>query len=300
MKMHEGQVDVDADCVRRLLVDQYRSLSNRPVTAIHSTGTVNALFRIGDELIARLPLVGKWSDAIERERKWLPWFSQRIVSVRIPEPVLKGRPAEYYPFPWAIYRWIDGAPYDDALVDDERSAAETLAGFVLELRSLELVEGAPRGGRLPIHQLDEETRAAIRAAAGTIDATAAMAAWENALKAPVWDGEAAWIHEDLLRPNLLVNEGHLAAVIDFGGVGVGDPATDLMPAWSVFGPEGREAFRAALDPDEASWSRGRGIALHQAAMVIPYYVETNPGFVTLSSRAIEQIIEEFEAAEADR
>jgi aminoglycoside phosphotransferase (APT) family kinase protein len=300
MKMHEGQVDVDADSVRRLLVDQFPDLSNRSVTAIDSKGTVNALFRIGDELIARLPLVEKWSDAIEREWKWLPWFSQRIVSVRLPEPVLKGRPAEDYPFPWAIYRWIDGAPYDDALVDDERSAAETLAGFVLELRSLELVEGAPRGGRLPLHQLDEETRAAIRAAAGTIDATAAMAAWENALKAPVWDGEAAWIHGDLLRPNLLVNEGHLAAVIDFGGVGVGDPATDLMPAWSVFGLGGREAFRAALDPDEASWSRGRGIALHQAAMVIPYYVGTNPGFVTLSRRAIEQIIEEFEAAEGDR
>lgn len=300
MKMHEGQVDVDADSVRRLLVDQYPDLSNRPVTAIDSTGTVNALFRIGDELIARLPLVEKWSDAIEREWKWLPWFCQRIVSVRLPEPVLKGRPAEYYPFPWGIYRWIDGAPYDDALVDDERSAAETLAGFVLELRSLELVEGAPRGGRLPLHQLDKETRAAIRAAAATINSTAAMAAWENALKAPVWDGEAAWIHGDLLRPNLLVNEGHLAAVIDFGGVGVGDPATDLMPAWSVFGPEGREAFRAALDPDEASWSRGRGIALHQAAMVIPYYVETNPGFITLSRRAIEQIIEEVEAAEADR
>jgi aminoglycoside phosphotransferase (APT) family kinase protein len=297
--MHEDQVEVDADCVRRLLASQYPDIAGAPITTIDSTGTVNALFRVGDQFLARLPLVARWSNDIDREWDWLPWFSRRIVSVRLPEPIFKGHPADDYPFPWAVYRWIDGAPYDDALVDDERSAAETLVRFVLELRSLELVEGAPRGGRRPLRELDEETRTAIGAADDTIDAAAAMTVWEDALEAPVWDGKSAWIHGDLLRPNLLVNDGHLDAVIDFGGVGIGDPATDLMPAWSVFGPTGRKVFRATLEPDGATWSRARGIALHQAAMVIPYYAETNAAFVALSIRAIEQIVAEFSTTDSN-
>ena len=291
--MHEGQVEIDADVVRRLLLDQWPGIADRSIRSVDSTGTVNALFRVGEDLVARLPLVARWADGIEREWTWLPWFAQRVTAARLPEPVFEGLPTDDFALPWAVHRWIEGAPYDDALVEDERSAAETIGRFGLQLRSLDLPEGAPRGGRRPLRELDEETRAAIRLADGTIDGTAAMAVWEDALGAPVWDGERRWIHGDLLRPNLLVNEGHLDAVIDFGGIGVGDPATDLMPAWSVFGPAGREVFRAMLDVDEATWSRGRGIALHQAAMVIPYYAVTNPGFVAISSRAIAQIVEDF-------
>jgi aminoglycoside phosphotransferase (APT) family kinase protein len=143
---------------------------------------------------------------------------------------------------------------------------------------------------MPLNMLDRETRAAIEAARGAIDSDAAMAAWERSLQAPAWDGRPVWIHGDLLRPNLLVDRGRLCAVIDFGGVGVGDPATDLIPAWSVFGEPGREAFRSLLDIDEGTWDRARGIALHQAALVVPYYAETNPRFATLSKRAIEQIL----------
>ncbi|MGZ4132122.1 MAG: aminoglycoside phosphotransferase family protein [Actinomycetota bacterium] len=291
--MHEGQVEIDADVVRRLLLDQWPAVAERPIRAVDSTGTVNALFRIGEDLVARLPLVARWADGIEREWAWLPWFSERVTAARLPEPVFKGCSTDDYPFPWAIYRWIEGAPYDDKLVEDERSAAETIGRFVLELRSLDVVEDAPRGGRRPLRELDDETRAAIRLADGTIDTAAAMTVWEDALGAPAWDGEPRWIHGDLLRPNLLVDDGRLDAVIDFGGIGVGDPATDLMPAWSVFGAAGREVFRAMLEVDEATWSRGRGIALHQAAMVIPYYVATNPRFVAISSRAIAQIVDDF-------
>ena len=134
------------------------------------------------------------------------------------------------------------------------------------------------------------TRAAIAAAAGAIDAAAVAAAWERALEAPVWDGAATWIHGDLLRPNLLVRDGRLHAVIDFGGAGAGDPATDVIAAWAVFGPAGRAAFRAALAVDDGAWERARGIALHQAVMIVPYYAETNPAFVTLAQRTIAQIL----------
>jgi aminoglycoside phosphotransferase (APT) family kinase protein len=290
--MHDDQVDVDAGVVRRLLAEQRPEFAELSIARVESTGTVNALFRLGDGLVARLPHAATWSDDIDREWDWLPWLSSGITAVRLPEPVYKGRPNAQYPFPWSVYRWIEGAPYDDVLVDDEAAAAQTLARFVLELRSLDVEGHAPAGGRDPLHELDDDTREAIRDSDGVIDAQAAMAVWEEALGSPVWDGEPVWVHSDLLRPNLLVHDGRLEAVIDFGGAGVGDPANDLTAAWAVFGPTGRAVYRDALDPDDGTWSRGRGIALHQAAMIIPYYTKTNPGFVELARRTVEQILDD--------
>ena len=193
------------------------------------------------------------------------------------------------PFSWAIYRWIDGQPYADELVDDERQAAGDLAQFVVELRRVAAI-GAPRGGRRPLRELDAVTRAAIASARGVIDSDAATAAWEHALQAPAWSGTPVWIHSDLLRPNLLVHDGRLCAVIDFGGAGVGDPAADVIAAWSVFSQSGRGVFRTALEVDDGTWDRARGLALHQAALIIPYYRETNPGFVAPAKRTVEEIL----------
>jgi aminoglycoside phosphotransferase (APT) family kinase protein len=205
-------------------------------------------------------------------------------------PIAKAHPQDGYPFPWAIYRWIDGQPYADGLVDDEQQAAQALAQFVGELRRIDPVVGAPHGGRKPLATLDAVTRASIESAGGVTDSQAATTAWERALEAPAWQGTPVWIHTDLLRPNLLVHGGRLSAVIDFGGVGVGDPAADVIAAWSVFGPTGRATFRSALDVDDGTWDRARGFALHQAAMIIPYYRETNPEFVSLAKRTIEEIL----------
>jgi aminoglycoside phosphotransferase (APT) family kinase protein len=161
---------------------------------------------------------------------------------------------------------------------------------VLELRGIAPVAGAPRGGREPLSDLDVDTRAVIESVRDVIDSDAATAAWERALEAPAWRGSPVWIHTDLLRPNLLVHGGRLSAVIDFGGIGVGDPAADVIAAWSVFGGTGREVFREALDVDDDTWNRARGFALHQAAMIIPYYAETNPGFVALAKRTVEEVL----------
>jgi aminoglycoside phosphotransferase (APT) family kinase protein len=290
--MHDDQVDVDADILRRLLAEQRPDLAQREITPVVSTGTVNALFRIGDDLVARLPWRAEWAEAIDREWEWIPWLSSRITTVRLPEPVHKGGANDAFPFPWSIYRWIDGAPYDDTLVDDETDAARMLARFVLELRSLEIPASAPEGGRDPLRDLDEGTRSAIENAARVIDAAAASAVWDEALRTPAWDRTPVWIHGDLLRPNLLVHDGRLHAVIDYGYIGVGDPATDLIPAWAVFGASGRAAFKELVEPDDVTWARGRGIALHQAAMIIPYYTDTNPEFVELARRTIEQILDD--------
>ena len=287
--MHAGEVEVDADVVRRLVAAQFPALGDLRISAFGSTGTVNAIFRLGDDLYARLPRMERWAKDLEREWEWLPRLAPHL-SLSVPEPVALGRPDAGYPFTWAIYGWIDGAPYTDALVDDEVAAAAALARFVAELRRIEPIPGAPRAGRRPLGELDAVTREAIAAASPDIDAGAATAAWERALRAPAWEGTPVWIHADLLRPNVLARDGRIAAVIDFGAAGLGDPATDVIAAWSVFGPAGRARYRSALKVGDAMWSRARGIALHQAALIIPYYRETNPAFVALAVRTIEQLL----------
>ena len=288
-KMHPDEVHTDASLVHRLLVEQFPQWADLPISEAQSTGTVNAIYRLGDQLYARLPRVEKWARNLEKELHWLPKLAPHL-SLRVPEPIGKGQPASSYPFSWAIYKWIDGQPYSDELVADEHQAAKDLAQFVVELRRVDPAVGAPRGGRKPLGELDAVTRAAIESARGVIDSDAATVAWELALEAPAWKGKPVWIHTDLLRPNVLVHGGRIRAVIDFGGAGVGDPAADVIAAWSVFSHTARGTFRSALDVDNDTWNRARGFALHQAAMIIPYYGETNPGFVSLAKRTVEEIL----------
>ena len=278
MKLHPGEVEIDAALVEALVREQFPRLLG-PIREIRSTGTVNAIYRLGERHYVRLPRLAHWVTDLEMEWTWLPQLAPRI-SLRVPVPVALGEPTEAYPYRWAVYEWIEGAPYDG---EDELAAAEALAGFVAELRAIGPLPGAPRGGRRPLAELADETRAVLSGAA--------LEAWERALDAPVWDGsEPVWIHTDLLRPNVLVDGGRVRAVIDFGGVGMGDPAADVIPAWAVFGPAGREVFRRALEVDDGVWERARGYALHQAAMIVPYYARTNPGFVVLARRTIEQVL----------
>lgn len=286
--MHDGEVDIDAELVRRLVAAQFPQLAELPIRAVRSTGTVNTIFRLGDHLYARLPRVPMWAKDLEREWHWLPKLAPGL-SLQIPEPVGKGHPTDSYPLPWAIYGWIAGQPYADEFVDDEKQAAEDLARFVTELRAID-PGGAPRGGRKPLRELDTVTRAAIESARGVIDADAVTAAWERALDASPWTGTPVWIHTDLLRPNVLVHDGRLSAVIDWGGTGVGDPAADVIAAWSLFSSTGRGVFRDALDVDDGTWDRARGFALHQAALIIPYYRETNSEFAALARRTVEQVL----------
>lgn len=288
MKMHSHEIDIDEVLVKRLLAGQFPHLAGLPIRAVQSTGTVNALYRLGEQLCVRLPRVPSWAEGLEKELVWLPKLAPHL-PLRIPQPVSEGQPTNEFPFLWAIYTWLDGQPYSDDLIHDECQAAVDLAQFVLALRRLD-PSGVPQGGRRPLSELDTMTRTAIEQSRDVIDGDAAMAAWVSALEAPAWDGMLVWIHADLLRPNLLVDQGRLSAVIDFGSIGVGDPAADLIAAWSVFNQPGRRAYRAALQVDDGTWSRARGYALHQAALIIPYYAETNPGFVALAKRTVDQIL----------
>ncbi|GEO32563.1 aminoglycoside phosphotransferase [Cellulomonas aerilata] len=284
------------DTVRRLLAAQQPALASLPVRPVRSLGTVNAVFRLGDDLCVRVPRVPDWAESLDREWRWLPLLGPHL-PLAIPEPVAWGTPDDTFPLPWAVLRWIDGETYADDVVADEAAAARALAGFVTALRRIDPT-GAPVAGRRPLRELDAQTRAAIASVPDLLDARAAIAAWDRALDAPPWTGAPVWIHGDLLRPNLLVRDGRLVAVIDFGGVGGGDPATDLLAAWAVLGLRGRQVLRQALEADDGTWERARGIALHQAALIVPYYRDTNPAFAALAVRTVERVLADVARARA--
>jgi aminoglycoside phosphotransferase (APT) family kinase protein len=289
VRMHPDEIAIDVGLVRRLLADQFPDLAALPVTMVRSTGTACAIVRIGDDRCVRLSRLERWTTGLTREVQWLPKLAPQL-PLAIPPVIAVGRPTEDFALPWAIYGWLDGEPWLDQPID-QVAAATTLAGFVAAMRRIDPA-GAPATGRAPLRDLDEATRAAIDASTD-IDRDAAHNAWERAVALPPWYRAPVWIHNDLLRPNLLLRDDHIAAVLDFGSCGIGDPAADIVPAWSVFTATGRSTFRAALRVDDPTWERARGYALHQAALIIPYYGQTNPGLVAAARRTITQVLSDI-------
>nr|WP_180990657.1 aminoglycoside phosphotransferase family protein [Streptomyces malaysiensis] len=210
--------------------------------------------------------------------------------VPIPAVLGEGAPGDDFPWPWTVHRWLDGEnPREGRVARPGRLAAD-LVEFIVALRGIEPADGPPayRGG--PLREVDEETRTALGRLHGTIDTEAATTAWERALAAPGWDGPPVWAHSDLMPGNLLVADGRLSAVIDFGTAGVGDPACDLIPAWNLLPAPVRKDFRTALGVDDATWARGRGWALSMALIQLPYYRETNPSMAANARHVIDQVL----------
>jgi len=289
-RMHADQLDIDDALVRRLVVAQFPRWAGLPLRRVSSAGTVNAIYRLGDELAVRLPLVPGWAEDLERELEWLPRLAHTGgLPLAIPEPVAAGEPDDGYPMRWAVYRWLDGETPQPRGLDDPRAAGR-LAEFVRALRDLDTV-GAPAGkGHQTLTADDDTARAAIATLAGALDPVAATAVWTEALAADEWDGEQVWVHGDLLHVNLLTRGGEVSAVLDFGSVGAGDGAFDLLPAWSLFTGAARATFQRELRPDDAAWARGRGYALIKGLTGLPYYRETNPAFAALAQRLIDSAL----------
>lgn len=287
--LHEDELPVDAGLVRRLVdrsLPQYAGLRIEPLVR---SGSSNALFRLGDELLVRLPRQPGGSTTIEKEARWLPVLAAGLTTA-VPEFVGLGEPGFGYPEKWAVTTWLEGqvppVPWDVRAGRSERVALG-LARFVTELRQLDVPPEADedpalswyRGGRLA--DLDPDFRRSLdecrRIADLSLDLERVLTLWGDALAA-----EAAgallrtWYHGDLLAENLLTRGDELAAVLDFGGLAVGDPAVDLMVAWEVLDPSGRETFRRALAVDDASWARGMGWALFVAVVTFAYYWDTMP------------------------
>ena len=292
-KMHPNEVSTDVLLVRRLLSSQFPQWANLAIKPVGSAGTDNAIFRLGNDMSVRLPRIDWARGQVDKEHEWIPRLAPHL-PLPIPIPLAKGQPDQGYHYNWSVYQWLEG---DNASIDqivDPCQTATELAQFITALQQIDTIGGPLaeehnlRG--VPLKNRDRITRESIANLKGMIDTNAALAVWEEALKALEWNHKPVWFHGDLLIGNILFNQGRLSAVIDFGGLGVGDPACDLMIAWSLFSGESRDVFLERLNVDDATWVRGRGQALSQAVIFIPYYLNTNPVGIGYARRMINEIL----------
>lgn len=264
-------VPIDSALVRRLVADQFPHWQDLPVRQILPGGWDNRSFRLGPALLARLPSAAAYAPQVATEHRWLPQLAPRL-PLPIPVPIAIGRPGHGYPFAWSVLGWLEGEPATTAAVPDRLALARDLAGFLNVLHALPGRDGPEFGPRnfwrgAPPAAYDAEVEAALARLKDAATRRAAAAVWREAL-ASCWPGLPVWLHGDIAPANLLIRDGRLAAVIDFGGVAVGDPACDLAIAWRGFDHAMRAAFRERLALDDATWARGRGWALWKALILV--------------------------------
>jgi aminoglycoside phosphotransferase (APT) family kinase protein len=295
MKMHPDEVATDATMVRRLLAAQFPDWAELPIEAVEPRGTDNTLYRLGADMVVRLPCRERTVQTLVKERKWLPRLARHL-PLDVPIPLAVGTPADGYPWTWSVYRWLEGEDATDLRIVDTGQAAVDLASFISALQRID-ASGGPGPGEdnffrgAPLELRDAEVRAAIVALRQEVAVDAVTAAWEAALRAPEWEPPPVWVHGDLDARNLLVRRGRLSAVVDFGCLGVGDPACDVAVAWKVLTTETRRILRSILSIDDATWARARGWVLSQALGALTYYtVETNPVLFTEARRWLVDVL----------
>lgn len=298
--MHEGQVTVTAAALAAAVARQFPQHAALEVVAVASSGTVIAPFRVGGSLLARVPLVPVAGPAaaarVEAESRYARVLRERV-PVQVPRLVRVGEPFDGYDGAWSLWTWLDGRSLDRVLeaevgACDLPALAVDLARVLLAQQSLPTGgnswSGTGRGGRPLVDT--EWVRTSIRRSAHLVDPVAATKVWESALAAPAYPGPPRSINGDALPGNFLVTDGRLSGLIDLGEPVVGDPASDLQPAWVVFDEPERSAFRDAMGLDEAAWRRGRGWAFEMAIGGLHYYEHTNPDFFRMARRTLQRLI----------
>ncbi len=290
-KMHRDEILSDENLVQHLLEEQFPKWTNLPIRRVPSSGTENALYRLGDEMIVRLPRRPGATKPIDKEQKWLPKLAP-LFPIAIPIPLGKGKPTKEFPYPWSIYKWLKGEnPIVDHL-NDPSSLAKDVAKFINILHQINLKDGPLARRGAPLEVQDDQMRVALKESHGLVDTDAVIDIWEKALKVPKYSGKPVWIHGDLSPGNILLVNGKLSAILDFGGLGVGDPAVDSIAAWNLLSAETRETFRRELQYDKETWARGRGWALSIALIQLPYYKDTNKELASNARHVINEILEE--------
>ena len=265
--MNEINDVINVSLVRELVASQFPDWAQLPIERVEPNGWDNRTFRLGSEMSVRLPSHQRYAAQVEKEQEWLPRLGP-LLPLAVPTPLARGVPDHGYPWHWSVYGWLDGDTAGVGQIDDLNAFASELARFLRALHQIDPTGGpAPglhnffRGGSLDVY--DAEVRDAIKALEGQVDSDSVTDVWEAALEAS-WHGDPVWIHGDLAASNLLVRDGGLSAVIDFGCSGVGDPSCDLVIAWTFLSGPSREAFRSGLSLDEGAWARARGWALWKA------------------------------------
>jgi aminoglycoside phosphotransferase (APT) family kinase protein len=290
-------MDIDVSLARRLVDGQFPQWSALPITTVEVDGWDNRTFRLGSELTVRLPSGSWYAQQVEKEQRWLPVLAPQL-PLPIPRPVAMGAPAHGYPYPWSVYRWLDGEIALRAEIADLSAFAAALARFLTALRRIDATGGPEpgqhnffRGG--PPATYEQETFDAIDALGDEIPREQVLRAWADATST-AWDRDPVWFHGDVAPGNLLVRDGRLAGVLDFGTSGIGDPACDVVVAWTFLDGPGRDRFRAELGPDAGTWSRGRGWALWKALITLVGHLERGDRHgEALSRRDIARVLADF-------
>lgn len=290
------ELPIDQTLVRQLIDSQFPQWKDLIIQNVTTSGWDNRSFRLGDDLLVRMPSAVHYASQVEKEQRWLPRLAKAL-PLPIPEPIAMGQPAFGYPWKWSVYRWIQGEPASTANIINMNDFVVNLAEFMNALEKIDASD-APlpgehsfyRGGDLKIY--DNETRQAIAKLAYEINSNIALLIWESAL-ATNWKNAPVWVHGDISPGNLLVDNGKLSAVIDFGQLTGGDPACDLAIAWTMFDNESRARFREAIALDDETWQRGRAWALWKALIVASRLSGTNPREIENSRRSIDVIIADF-------
>lgn len=285
--------DIDASLAARLVAAQFPQWAHLPVRDVALSGWDNRTFHLGDKLLVRLPSHASYADQVAKEQVWLPKLAA-VLPLPIPAPAAQGAPTAEYPWFWSVYHWIDGEPAASAPIADQTRFATDIAAFLNALQAVSTDGGPParlhnfwRGGPLSVY--DAQTREAISALEGRIETAPLRSAWDAAMAAP-WSAPPVWVHGDIAPGNLLVRDGALRAVIDFGCACVGDPACDLAIAWTTLRGPAREAFRAALRTDAATWRRGQAWALWKAAIIASGVSRSFEPWITQSWETLAQIL----------
>ncbi|MGZ8564127.1 MAG: aminoglycoside phosphotransferase family protein [Candidatus Limnocylindria bacterium] len=287
---------IDVSLARRLIAGQFPQWSHLRVAAVEFDGWDNRTFRLGPELSIRLPSGDWYAEQVDKEQRWLPVLAPQL-PLPTPMPVARGEPGSGFPYPWSVYRWVDGERASKARIADLPAFATALAGFLNALRRVDATGGpAPgrhnfhRGG--PLSTYEEEALRAMDTLGSEVPGDAVRRVWEDAMTTK-WDREPVWLHGDVAAGNLLVRNAQLAAVIDFGSSGIGDPACDTVIAWTFLSGASRDRFRAELDVDRATWSRGRGWALWKALISLVGYLERDAPDAALARRDIDEVLADY-------
>jgi aminoglycoside phosphotransferase (APT) family kinase protein len=285
--------ELDEHLARRLVDSQFPQWADLAVTRVEPGGHDNRTFRLGDHLSVRLPSGEAYAAQVEKEQRWLPVLAPQL-PLPIPAPLAKGIPGDGYLYAWSVLRWLEGEPATAENIADLTAFATELAEFLVALQDID-ARGGPaagphnffRGG--PLATYEQETYDAIDALGDEIDRDAVLAAWDDAM-ATEWERDPVWVHGDVAVGNLLVRDGRLAGVIDFGSSGVGDPACDVVIAWALLAGESRAAFRRTLDVDDGTWARGRGWALWKSLITLAGDLERGPEAVALPRHVIAEVL----------
>ncbi|MBV8802194.1 MAG: aminoglycoside phosphotransferase family protein [Gammaproteobacteria bacterium] len=293
--MQNKQLEINEKLVRKLISAQFPQWKNLPVLAVDISGWDNRTFHLGQEMLVRMPSAVEYAAKVEIEQEWLPKLAP-FLPLPIPEPLAMGQPTKDYPWQWSIYRWIKGDTVTSANITDLNGFAASLAEFLTALQRINTAGGPVpgehnfyRGGTLTTY--DAQTRQALSALTGKVDTDVATEIWEIALNT-AWDRPPVWVHGDISAGNLLVDDGRLCAVIDFGGLAIGDPACDLAIAWTLFKNESREIFFKRLALDTGTWARGRAWTLWKALIVAAGLTNPNNTEAQQSWNIINDIIKE--------